>query len=154
MNTLIEKVENRLTIIETVEIPQLRESVNKVERDVALAIQEVNRNTKSNEKLGDTLDTVKETMIRMSESIKTSTDATKHVMEEVKGTRDEIKQMKSEMDSKFKDVGKEIYQINDKTKVDVAKTTTGVFNDILEKGLAYIVGGGAILYVLENFINK
>ena len=102
------------------------------------------RNTKANEKLADTLQEVQTSMIRMNEKMDNQSDAIVAMREEFeeasRHTNDKIDEVESRTSKKIKDVNNRVNEVEEKGKFDIhlfLKHNWGWIMTIIGIGMLY-----------------
>ena len=109
----------KVTKIEYVEIKELKEELQKVQLDLNTNNLLTKQCIDSNKKLSSTMDTLKDTMIEVAQSVKDSNRVTSELASTVKDLNDKVKNVESTMDKKFDEVNDRMDSIDDKSKVDI-----------------------------------
>ena len=93
--------------------------------------------------MSNTLDTLKDTMIEVAQSVKDSNRVTSELASTVKSLNDKVKNVESTMDKKFDEVNERIEVIDDKGKFDwmlfLKHNVVGI-----------LLGIGALIYALSQ----
>ena len=93
--------------------------------------------------MSNTLDTLKDTMIEVAQSVKDSNRVTSELASTVKDLNDKVKNVESTMDKKFDEVNERMEVIDDKGKFDWVL--------FLKHNLVGILLGiGAVIYALSQ----
>lgn len=151
MESTIEDLKKKVNNIEYKEIKELKDELCNVK----LSLNQNNILTenciKSNEKMSATLDSVRETMIIISESVKQSNTVSKELADSVKSLGGQVTKLDDKMEEKFievddkinsadKEVNKKINEINDKSKFDI-------LDFVRQNWVAIIIGAGILGYL-------
>ena len=147
-----------MTIVEDREFDELKSKVNKIEyieiKEVKEKIQQIkldlNTNniltkqcTESNEKLAQTMDSLKSTMIEVAQSVKDSNKVTSELATTVKDLNDKVNNVENTMGAKFNEVNERMDAIDNKSKFDILKFIKGNL-------IGIILGIGALIYALAQ----
>lgn len=143
----ISDLKKKVEKLEYTEIKELREDINNIKLDMSRNTTLTEMSIKSSEKMSETLDSVKTTMIQMSESIKQSNQVSENLAKSVKS-------LENKVDIKFDEQEKRMDEIDNKSKIDIIKTQ----RDGIKSKISYIIGGGLgigigtfILKLIEMF---
>ena len=131
--------------IEYTEIKELKEEIQQVKIDLNTNNILTKQCTESNDKMSNTLDTLKDTMIEVAQSVKDSNRVTSELTSTVKDLNDKVKNVESTMDKKFDEVNERMEVIDDKGKFDI-------INFIKNNFISILVGVGALIYAINKFI--
>lgn len=145
----IEDLKNRIDHLEYKDIKGIREDVNQIKIDQAKIGVITENATKAIEKLNETLDSSKETMIAMAQSIKDSNNISSELTNAVENLNTKVDNIEEKMDTNFEDVYSNIRKIDNKMKVDVGV----IVKDAVQRWGILIIIGGAIVYgVVKLFV--
>lgn len=129
--------------IEYTEIKELKEEIQQVKIDINTNNILTKQCIDSNDKMSNTLDTLKDTMIEVAQSVKDSNRVTSELASTVKDLNDKVKNVESTMDKKFDEVNERMEVIDDKGKFDWVL--------FLKHNLVGILLGiGALIYALSQ----
>ena len=129
--------------IEYTEIKELKEEIQQVKIDLNTNNILTKQCTESNDKMSNTLDTLKDTMIEVAQSVKDSNRVTSELASTVKDLNDKVKNVESTMDKKFDEVNERIEVIDDKGKFDWM-----LF--LKHNAVGILLGIGALIYALSQ----
>ena len=104
--------------IEYTEIKELKDEVQQVKIDLNTNNILTKQCIESNDKMSNTLDTLKDTMIEVAQSVKDSNRVTSELTSTVKDLNDKVKNVENTMDKKFDEVNERMEVIDDKGKFD------------------------------------
>lgn len=138
----IENFKSRIDNLEYKDIKGLREDVNQIKVDQAKIGVITENVTKAIEKLNTTLDSSRETMIAMAQSIKDSNNISSELTSAVENLNAKVDNIEDKMDTNFEDVYSNIRKIDNKMKIDFGV----VIKDTFQKWGALIIISGAIIY--------
>ena len=145
----IEDLKNRIDHLEYKDIKGIREDVNQIKIDQAKIGVITENATKAIEKLNATLDSARETMIAMAQSIKDSNNISSELTSAVENLNAKVDNIEEKMDTNFEDVYSNIRKIDNKMKVDVGV----IVKDAVQRWGILIIIGGAIVYgVVKLFV--
>lgn len=148
MEEVINELKKRVNNIEYKEIKEFREKMCSMEVSLNQANLLTESCIKSNEKMSDTLNSVKETMIIMSESMKQGNKVSEELANSVKSLGSQVNSLDNKMDEKFTEVDKKINQIDDKGKFDWELWIKNNFMKIIGR----IMGIIGIIYIVIQYI--
>ena len=131
--------------IEYTEIKELKDEVQQVKIDLNTNNILTKQCIESNDKMSNTLDTLKDTMIEVAQSVKDSNRVTSELASTVKDLNDKVKNVENTMDKKFDEVNERMEVIDDKGKFDI-------INFIKNNFISILVGVGALIYAINKFI--
>lgn len=142
----IQDLEHKVNRLEYEEIKNIKDDITNIkinlERNNILTEQSV----ESTDKLSDTLTTVKETMIQMSESMKTNNKVSEELASSVKILNHQVTGLEDKMECKFKEVDVKIQEQDDKGKFDWQLC-------IKDKLIPFLLGAGGIGALFTLIIN-
>lgn len=138
----IDNLKSRIDNLEYKDIKGIREDVNQIKIDQAKIGIITENATKAIEKLNATLDSSRETMIAMAQSIKDSNNISSELTSAVENLNAKVDNIEDKMDTNFEDVYSNIRKIDNKMKVDFGV----VIKDTFQKWGALIIIGGTIIY--------
>lgn len=140
----LDDLKSKVNKIEYTEIKELKEEIQQVKLDLNTNNLLTKQCTESNEKMSTALDTLKNTMIEVAQSVKDSNRVTSELASTVKDLNDKVKNVESTMDKKFDEVGDRMDAIDDKSKLDLLTW-------FKHNAIGIILGVGALIYALSQF---
>lgn len=138
----IDNLKSRIDNLEYKDIKEIKEDVNQIKIDQAKIGIITENATKAIEKLNATLDSSRETMIAMAQSIKDSNNISSELTSAVENLNAKVDNIEDKMDNNFEDVYSNIRKIDNKMKVDFGV----IIKDTFQKWGALIIIGGTIIY--------
>lgn len=145
----IDNLKSRIDNLEYKDIKEIKEDVNQIKIDQAKIGIITENATKAIEKLNATLDSSRETMIAMAQSIKDSNNISSELTNAVEKLNTKVDNIEEKMDTNFEDVYSNIRKIDNKMKVDVGV----IVKDAVQRWGILIIIGGAIVYgVVKLFV--
>ena len=145
----IDNLKSRIDNLEYKDIKEIKEDVNQIKIDQAKIGIITENATKAIEKLNATLDSSRETMIAMAQSIKDSNNISSELTSAVENLNAKVDNIEDKMDNNFEDVYSNIRKIDNKMKVDVGV----IVKDAVQRWGILIIIGGAIVYgVVKLFV--
>ena len=136
----IQDLESKVNKLEYEEIKGIKEEIKTIQINLAENNILTRQSVESTDKLSDTLTTVKETMIQMSESMKTNNRVSEELASSVKSLNHQVNGLEDKMDCKFKEVDIKIREQEDKNKFDIMLW-------IKDNWISLVVGVGVIFYI-------
>ena len=100
----------------------------------------------TSKQLSEAMDSFKETMIEMGQSLKDGNRISSELAETVKNLNDKVDNVENKMSSKFSEFDSRIESIDDKSKIDILAW-------IKNNWFGCVMGIGALVYVITQFIN-
>lgn len=155
MEEVIRKLEKRIDHLQYEEIKRLQED----NQNFKLQLKENSILTKQTidvcDKLSNTMDSIRDTMIQITESVKDSNKISSELTNTVGKLNNKVDGLKDNMDVRFQEVDKKINEVDNKTKIDIASEQTNKFKEVISKIWSY--GGGIgfiVMLLIEVFTNK
>ena len=145
----IENLKGRIDNLEYKDIKEIRDNVNQIKIDQAKIGIITENVTKAIEKLNITLESSRETMIAMAQSIRDSNNISSELTSAVENLNSKVDNIEEKMDINFEDVYNNIRKIDNKMKVDVGTMIKNVFQ---KWGILIVIGGAMIYGVAKLFI--
>lgn len=142
-NKELDDIKSKINKIEYVEIKELKDDLQQVKLDLNTNNLLTKQCTESNEKLSSTMETLKNTMIEVAQSVKDSNRVTSELASTVKDLNDKVKNVENTMGEKFDEVNNRMNVIDDKSKLDLA---TWFKHNIV----GILLGVGALIYALSQ----
>lgn len=146
----IQDLESKVNKLEYEEIKNMRNEITNIKINLAENNILTKQSIDSADKLSDTLSTVKETMIQMSESMKTNNKVSEELASSIKNLNYQVNGLEDKMECKFKEVDVKIKEQDDKGKFDWQLY-------VKNKIIPYLVAGssiGVIISLLVGFVSK
>ena len=139
----LDDLKSKLNKIEYTEIKEVKEEIQQIKIDLNTNNILTRQCTESNEKLAQTMDTLKTTMIEVAQSVKDSNKVTSELATTVKNLNDKVNNVESTMGKKFNEVNERIEVIDDKGKFDWM-----LF--LKHNAVGILLGIGALIYALSQ----
>ena len=117
-DTTIEELKAKVDKLEYTEIKNIKEDIGQIKIDLNTNNLLTQQSIDANNKLSNVIDTMRDTMIEMAQSVKDSNRVTSELASTVKDLNDKVKNVESTMDKKFDEVNERIEVIDDKGKFD------------------------------------
>lgn len=141
----ISDLKKKVAHLEYDEIKNIKDEIGNIKVNLAENNLLTKQCVDSNEKLNDTMNSVKDTMIIMSESMKQSNKVSEELTLSVKSLGTKVDIMDDKFGSKFQEVDNKINGVNDKSKIDIL--------DWLKNNWFGVVAGvGVIIYISTQII--
>lgn len=136
-------LKSKVNKIEYTEIKEVKEEIQQIKLDLNTNNILTKQCTESNEKLAQTMDSLKSTMIEVAQSVKDSNKVTSELAITVKDLNSKVNNVETTMNEKFNEVNGRMDCIDDKSKFDILKFLKGNFVGI-------VLGVGALIYALAQ----
>ena len=148
----LEEVKRKINHLEYDEIKNIKDEIGNIKVNLAENNLLTKQCVDSNEKLNDTMTSVKDTMLIMSESMKQSNKVSEELALSVKSLGNKVDTMDDKFGAKFQEVDNKINDVDDKTKIDLAETTTDGIKESIKKGIIWLVCGGGLATTIMNLM--
>lgn len=144
----IAKIEKRLNHLEYDDIKQLKEESNSIKLDLTKNNLLTQQSIDSNNKLSDTMESLKSTMVEITQSMKDTNRLTSELAETVLNLNKQVSDIEDKMSDKFGEIDTKINAVNEKSKIDIltflSKNWLPAFLSI--GGIVYIIA-----YIIRTF---
>lgn len=144
-NEIVEDLEKRMDNLQYKELQHLKDEINNIKVNLAENNLLTKQCTESNEKMSNTLDSLKETMISVAQSVKDSNKISSELAETVKNLNNKVTSVENKMDNKFEDVYKKVNKVDDKAKIDIVKW-------LKDNWFGAVMAIGAIAYIISQML--
>ena len=144
-NEIVEDLKKRMDNLQYKELQHLKDEINNIKVNLAENNLLTKQCTESNEKMSNTLDSLKETMISVAQSVKDSNKISSELAETVKNLNNKVTSVENKMDNKFEDVYKKVNKVDDKAKIDIAKW-------LKDNWFGAVMAIGAIAYIISQML--
>lgn len=144
-NEIVEDLEKRMDNLQYKELQPLKDEINNIKVNLAENNLLTKQCTESNEKMSNTLDSLKETMISVAQSVKDSNKISSELAETVKNLNNKVTSVENKMDNKFEDVYKKVNKVDDKAKIDIVKW-------LKDNWFGAVMAIGAIAYIISQML--
>lgn len=142
-NRELEDLKQKVKKIEYTEIKEIKDDIQHIKIDLNTNNILTQQCTESNERLSNTLESLKMTMVEVSQSMKDSNKVTSELALNVRDLNSKLNDVEKTMDTKFNEVNGRMDTIDEKSKID--------FVDVLKTNLIGIaMGVGALIYALSQ----
>jgi chromosome segregation ATPase len=141
----LEDLRKRVDNLQYKEIQPLKDDIAKIRINLAEDNLLTKQCTESNKKMSDTLDSLKDTMINIAQSVKDSNQISSELAQTVKNLNDKVQGVEQKMDDKFDDVYKRVNNVDEKAKIDIVEW-------MKSNWFPMILGIGALVYAISKFI--
>lgn len=141
----LEDLRNRVDNLQYKEIQPLKDDIAQIRVNLAEDNLLTKQCTESNKKMSDTLDSLKDTMINIAQSVKDSNQISSELAQTVKNLNDKVQGVEQKMDDKFDDVYKRVNNVDEKAKIDIVEW-------MKSNWFPMILGIGALVYAISKFI--
>lgn len=148
----LEEVKKKINHLEYDEIKNIKDEITNIKVNLAENNLLTKQCINSNEKLNETMISVKDTMITMSESMRQTNKVSEELALSVKSLGNKVDTMDDKFSNKFQEVDDKIKIVDNKTKVDLAETTTNGISSSIIKGIMWLLCGGGLIAIITNFI--
>lgn len=139
----LDDLKSKLNKIEYTEIKEVKEEIQQIKIDLNTNNILTKQCTESNEKLAQTMDTLKTTMIEVAQSVKDSNKVTSELATTVKNLNDKVNNVESTMGKKFNEVNERMDTIDEKSKVDI-------LGFLKSNIVGILLAVGALVYALSQ----
>ena len=139
----LDDLKSKLNKIEYTEIKEIKEEIQQIKIDLNTNNILTKQCTESNEKLAQTMDTLKTTMIEVAQSVKDSNKVTSELATTVKNLNDKVNNVESTMGKKFNEVNERMDTIDEKSKVDI-------LGFLKSNIVGILLSVGALIYALSQ----
>lgn len=139
----LDDLKSKLNKIEYTEIKEVKEEIQQIKIDLNTNNILTKQCTESNEKLAQTMDTLKTTMIEVAQSVKDSNKVTSELATTVKNLNDKVNNVESTMGKKFNEVNERMDTIDEKSKVDI-------LGFLKSNIVGILLAVGALIYALSQ----
>lgn len=143
---LYEELKDKVNKLEYTEIKKIKEDVSQIKIDLNTNNILTKQSIETSKQLSEAMDSFKETMIEMGQSLKDGNRISSELAETVKNLNDKVDNVENKMSSKFSEFDSRIESIDDKSKIDIL---TWIKNN----WFGCVMGIGALVYVITQFIN-
>ena len=141
----ISDLKKKMNHIEYEEIKNIKDEIGNIKVNLAENNLLTKQCVDSNEKLNDTMTSVKDTMLVMSESMKQSNKVSEELTLSIKSLGTKVDTMDNKFGTKFQEVDNKINGVNDKSKIDIL--------DWLKRNwFGVVMGIGVIVYLSTQVI--
>lgn len=142
-NRELEDLKQKVKKIEYTEIKEIKDDIQHIKIDLNTNNILTQQCTESNERLSNTLDSLKLTMVEVSQSMKDSNKVTSELALNVRDLNSKLNDVEKTMDTKFNEVNGRMDTIDEKSKID--------FVDVLRTNwIGITMGIGALIYALSQ----
>ena len=139
----LEDWKQKVKKIEYTELKEIKDDIQHIKIDLNTNNILTQQCTESNEKLSNTLDSLKLTMVEVSQSMKDSNKVTSELALNVRDLNSKLNDVEKTMDTKFNEVNGRMDTIDEKSKID--------FIDVLRTNwIGIVMGAGALIYALSQ----
>ena len=139
----LEDLKQKVKKIEYTELKEIKDDIQHIKIDLNTNNILTQQCTESNEKLSNTLDSLKLTMVEVSQSMKDSNKVTSELALNVRDLNSKLNDVEKTMDTKFNEVNGRMDTIDEKSKID--------FIDVLRTNwIGIVMGVGALIYALSQ----
>lgn len=139
----LEDLKQKVKKIEYTEIKEIKDDIQHIKIDLNTNNILTQQCTESNERLSNTLDSLKLTMVEVSQSMKDSNKVTSELALNVRDLNSKLNDVEKTMDTKFNEVNGRMDTIDEKSKID--------FIDVLRTNwIGIAMGAGALIYALSQ----
>ena len=142
---IVEDLKKRMDNLQYKELQPLKDEINNIKVNLAENNLLTKQCTESNEKMSNTLDSLKETMISVAQSVKDSNKISSELAETVKNLNNKVTSVENKMDNKFEDVYKKVNKVDDKAKIDIVKW-------LKDNWFGAVMAIGAIAYIISQML--
>ena len=139
----LDDLKSKLNKIEYTEIKEIKEEIQQIKIDLNTNNILTKQCTESNEKLAQTMDTLKTTMIEVAQSVKDSNKVTSELATTVKNLNDKVNNVENAMGTKFNEVNERMDTIDEKSKVDI-------LGFLKSNIVGILLAVGALVYALSQ----
>ena len=141
----LEEVKKKINHLEYDEIKNIKDEIGNIKVNLAENSLLTKQSVDSNEKLNDTMTSVKDTMLVMSESMRQSNKVSEELALSVKSLGTKVDIMDDKFGNKFQEVDNKINGVNDKSKIDILEW-------IKQNWFGVVMSVGAIAYIATQVI--
>lgn len=141
----INDLKKKMNHIEYEEIKNIKDEIGNIKVNLAENGLLTKQCVDSNEKLNDTMNSVKDTMLIMSESMRQNNKVSEELALSVKSLGIKVDTMDDKFGNKFQEVDNKINGVNDKAKIDILEW-------IKQNWFGIVMGIGALSYIVTQII--
>lgn len=141
----LEEVKKKINHLEYDEIKNIKDEIGNIKVNLAENSLLTKQCVDSNEKLNDTMNSVKDTMLIMSESMRQSNKVSEELALSVKSLGTKVDIMDDKFGNKFQEVDNRINGVNDKSKIDILEW-------IKQNWFGVVLGIGALVYAISQIV--
>ena len=145
MHDVYEQLKDKVEKLEYVEIKNIKENINKINIDLNTNNILTQQSVDTSKKLAETMDTFKETLLEMGQSLKDGNRISSELTESVKNLNEKVNCVETKMDKKFNEFNDKIEDIDDKSKLDILTW-------IKANWFGCVMGIGALVYTISQVI--
>ena len=143
---LYEELKDKVNKLEYTKNKKIKEDISQIKIDLNTNNILTKQSIETSKQLSEAMDSFKETMIEMGQSLKDGNRISSELAETVKNLNDKVDNVENKMSSKFSEFDSRIESIDDKSKIDIL---TWIKNN----WFGCVMGIGALVYVITQFIN-
>lgn len=134
---IVEELKTKVDKLEYIEIKNIKEDISQIKIDLNTNNLLTQQSIDSNNKLSSVIDTMRDTMIEMGQSLKDSNRISSELTDNVSNLSDKVNKVENKLEEKIKN-------IDDKSKIDILCW--------MKNNWFGIIGIGGILYtIISNF---
>lgn len=141
----LEEVKRKINHIEYEEIKNIKDEIGNIKVNLAEDGLLTKQCVACNEKLNDTMNSVKDTMLIMSESMRQNNKVSEELALSVKSLGIKVDTMDDKFGNKFQEVDNKINGVNDKAKIDILEW-------IKQNWFGIVMSIGALSYIVTQII--
>ena len=161
----------RIDHIEYDDIKEINQEINNIIIELNTNNLLVKQATDTYKRLASTMDSMKSAMVELAQSIKSQNETSLKQTEVISKLSEKLNTVDSKVnsvetkvnsvdtkvdnvESRFDDVDNEIQRVDNKSKIDIAETQTSSIKSFLAKYGGYIVGGGGLVAIIVELVQK
>lgn len=142
-----DELKSKIDKLEYVEIKEIKDDINSIKIELNTNHLLTQQSVESNKKLTETMESFKETMLEMGQSLKDGNRISSELAETVKTLNDKVDTVENKMDGKFKEFNNRIDTIDEKSKIDFLTW-------IKKNWFSVIMTIGALVYIITQIVNQ
>ena len=124
-DTTIEELKAKVDKLEYTEIKNIKEDIGQIKIDLSTNNLLTQQSIDANNKLSNVIDTMRDTMIEMGQSLKDSNRISSELTDNVSNLSDKVNKVENKLEEKIKN-------IDDKSKIDILCCAFGSEQEIAE----------------------
>lgn len=141
----MDNIEGRLEFLEHSKIPMLEKDINEIKVNLTENTVLTRQSVENNQKLSDTMDSMKQCMYEMTQSLREGNKISGELTEAVSNLNAKMEETTQKVNAKFERVNNRINEIDEKSKIDIMTW-------IKRNWFTIIIALGALVYVIKNLI--
>lgn len=141
----IEDLKKRVDHLQYDVVNPLKEEVNNIKIELSNDALLTKQSVETNQKLSETMDTLKITMIEVAQSVKDTNKVTSQLTETVANLNTKVTDLETGTNKNIKELNEKLDNIDDKSKVDILSW-------IKNNWFGAVCGIGALVYAISQML--